>query len=125
MGARTRAALIWRETGIMRLEQIPGRSSSPLAAAALAFVLGFAAAWIAMGTEINDTRAELRDELDTVRAGLAALEEEVQGQIADLDWRVTLIERQLGLAPVLLPPGAPEGDPENRPPLPPRLPPGR
>ena len=109
----------------MVLKRILERSPSLLAAAVPAFVLGFAAAWIAMGTEINGIRAELRGELDAVRAGLAALEGDVQGQIADLERRVTLIERQLGLVPVLLPGSAAEADREVRPPLPPLLPPGR
>ena len=109
----------------MFLRQILERSAPLLAAAAVAFVLGFAAAWIAIGTEMNDIRAELLDELDAIRIGLAALDGDAQGQIADLDRRVALIERQLGPVPAALPPSAPEADREDRPPLPPRLPPGR
>lgn len=125
MVARTRATLIPQGTGIMRPKQIPGRSAPLLAAAALAFVLGFAAAWIAMRIEANDIRAELRGELDAVRIELAALEGDAQGQIADLDRRVTVIESQLGPVPVPPPPSPAEGDREDRPPLPPFLPPGR
>ena len=124
--------LIQQGTGIMRLKQIPGRAAPLLAAAALAFLLGFAAAWIAMRIEANDIRAELRGEtarvrgeLDAVRTGPAALGGDAEGKIADLLERVTVVERRLGLVPVLLPPSAAEGDPEDRPPLPPLLPPGR
>ena len=109
----------------MFLRQMLEHSASLLAAASLAFALGFAAAWIAMGTEANRIRAELRGELDAVRTGLAALEGDAQGPIADLDRRVTLIERQLGIVPAALPRSAAEADREDRPPLPPRLPPGR
>ena len=124
-GVRCRATLILQGTGIMVLKQILQRSSSLLAAAALAFVLGFAAAWFAMGAEINDIRTELLGELDAVRTGLAALDGDAEGQIADLDRRLALIERQLGLVPALLRRSAPEADAEVRPPLPPPLPPGR
>ena len=109
----------------MFVKQMLEHSASLLAAASLAFALGFAAAWIAMGTEANRIRAELRGELDAVRTGLAALEGDAQGQIADLDRRVTLIERQLGIVPAAPPRNAPGADRGNRPPLPPRLPPGR
>lgn len=116
----------------MPLKQHLGRSASLLGAAALAFVLGFAAAWIATRTEADGIRAELRGEtarirgeLDAFRTGLAASGGDAEGKIADLLERVALIERHLGLAPTALPPSAPGAGPEDRPPLPPLLPPGR
>ncbi len=116
----------------MSLKQYLGRSAPLLGAAALAFVLGFAAAWIATRTEVDGIRAELRGEtarirgeLDAVRTGLVAAGGGAQRQTADLLKRVALIERQLGLAPAALPRSAPGADPEDRPPLPPLLPPGR
>lgn len=112
----------------MFVKQILGRSAPLLAAASLAFVLGVAAAWIAMRIEMNHIRAELLGELDAIRIGLAALDGDAEGQIVDLDRRVALIERRLGHVPAALPRSAAEAGPDDGPPLPPLpppLPPGR